>query len=94
MNPTPNSNSLTGRLASFFREHPNCWIDGREIALIAGAYGWRSRVSDLRRAPFWLQIENRQRRERGFVVSEYCFKEETKKADATSEVIAPASLPF
>lgn len=50
-----------GRLAAFFRERPNRWIDGRSLGPIAGCYAWRSRVSDLRRAPFYMQIENRIR---------------------------------
>jgi hypothetical protein len=49
------------RLASFFRERPGCWIDGRMLGAIAGSYAWRTRVSDLRRAPFYMQIENRLR---------------------------------
>jgi len=66
-----------GRLAAFFRERPNRWIDGRMLAPIAGSYGWRSRVSDLRRAPFFMTVENRQRTvatENGpVVISEYRF---------------------
>ena len=63
--------SLCARLAAFLKARPNQWIDGRELATIAGAYGWRTRVSDLRRPPYSLTIENRQRREGQYVVSEY-----------------------
>lgn len=49
------------RLAAFFLERPGCWVDGRVLAPIAGAYAWRTRISDLRRAPFLMTIENRQR---------------------------------
>lgn len=35
-------------------------MDGRALGPIGGAYGWRTRVSDLRRAPFFMTIENRQ----------------------------------
>lgn len=54
--------SLTGRLAQFFDERPNRWINGLELAGVAGSYAWRTRVSDLRRAPFFKNIENRVRR--------------------------------
>lgn len=65
------------RLAAFFRQRPDCWIDGRLLAPIAGQYAWRTRISDLRRAPFLMTIENRQRTiqtENGpVVISEYRF---------------------
>jgi hypothetical protein len=67
--------TLVERLATFFRSQPNTWHDGRTLAGIAGAYGWRSRISDCRRGPFFLRIANRQRRVRGpngsYVISEY-----------------------
>ncbi len=68
--------TLTARLASFFRARPGVWTDGRELATIAGAYAWRSRVSDLRRGPFTMTIQNRMRRYTRadgstFIVSEY-----------------------
>ena len=71
--------SLVGRLAQFFRAHPNQWIDGRTLGTIAGGYAWRTRVSDLRRAPFFFSIENRQRRfeaapGRFITVSEYRYQ--------------------
>jgi len=69
--------SLVERLAGLFRSRPGVWIDGRALAPIAGAYAWRSRISDLRRAPFRMRIDNRQRRVRhdgrAIVVSEYRF---------------------
>lgn len=48
-------------LAAFFKRRPLEWIDGKRLARIAGQYAWRSRVSDLRRAPYSMTIENRQR---------------------------------
>lgn len=63
--------SLCGRLAAFFKDRAGQWIDGRELATVAGLYAWRSRVSDLRRAPYGLVIENRQRRNGRFCISEY-----------------------
>jgi hypothetical protein len=65
------------RLAAFFRERPGCWVDGRALAPVAGSYAWRTRISDLRRAPFLMTIENRQRTiqtEGGAItISEYRF---------------------
>jgi hypothetical protein len=63
------SESLNDRLETFFKARPNTWIDGKELATIAGGYGWRSRCSDLRKRG--LTVENRQRRRNGFTVSEY-----------------------
>jgi hypothetical protein len=51
--------TMTDRLETFFREHPGQWLDGRELAKHGGVYGWRSRVTDVRRRG--LNIENRQR---------------------------------
>ena len=47
------------------------------LAPIAGSYAWRTRVSDLRRGPFLMTIENRQRTiqtdDGPITVSEYRF---------------------
>jgi hypothetical protein len=51
--------TLNDRLAAHFRAHPGEWIDGKELATIAGGYGWRSRCSDLRKRG--MTVENRQR---------------------------------
>jgi hypothetical protein len=56
--------TLTDRLERFFREHPNTWIDGKDLAGTAGTYAWRSRVSEVRQR-FKMQggdIINRQKR--------------------------------
>jgi hypothetical protein len=81
------------RLASLFRRSPGLWFDGRELATVGGAYAWRTRVSELRRGPFFMHIENRQRtitRTDGtaFTVSEYrlLLPTSTRKA-ATSEFV-------
>jgi hypothetical protein len=57
--------SLAGRLAQYFLARPNRWIDGMELASVAGSYAWRSRCSDLRKPPYSMVIENRQRRVHG-----------------------------
>jgi hypothetical protein len=88
-NPSP---SLAAKLAAFFHRHPNTWQDGKTLSLIAGGYGWRTRVSDLRRAPFNMVIENRQRQvkvgDEVMILSEYCFR-----ADVRTEEDATASAP-
>ena len=54
--------TFAARLAAHFRNKPNQWLNGLELAGIAGAYAWRSRCSDLRKPPFNMAIENRQRK--------------------------------
>lgn len=66
-----NRNTMAARLARFFREHPHEWIDGEVLAGICGRYGWRTRASQIRRAPFSMVIENRQYKRGKFTVSEY-----------------------
>ena len=68
--------SLAERLAEFFTTHPHTWHDGVLLGTVAGRYGWRSRISDIRRPPFSMVIENRQRQVRSsrgelVTVSEY-----------------------
>lgn len=61
--------SLTERLAAYFRARPNEWIDGLELASVAGSYAWRSRCSDLRKPKHGgMVIENRQVRVRRCIV--------------------------
>lgn len=60
MTAKPATRTLCDQLAAFLKQRPNTWIDGREIARIAGAYAWRSRISNLRRPPYGMAIENRQ----------------------------------
>ena len=91
--------TLTARLAECFRSHSRQWLDGKELVQIAGGYGWRTRVSELRRRPFFMTIENRQRRHGRTVVSEYRFIPDTKKEN-TEEVrraeveLRPSLLQF
>ena len=68
--------SRTVLLANYFKARPNTWIDGRELSAVAGAYAWRTRASELRRSPYHLEIENRQRTVttgpgEHYIVSEY-----------------------
>lgn len=56
---TPRRESLTTRLAVFFRERPGQWVDARtELVPRFGFGGWRTRVSQLRYPPFNMQIDN------------------------------------
>lgn len=58
------ADNFCARLAKYLIEHRGEWIDGLTLARIGGAYAWRSRLSEIRRAPWFLTIENRQRQER------------------------------
>lgn len=63
-------------LAAFFWARPGQWIDARRIAHVGGLLSWRTRVSDIRRPPFNLEISNRTRTIRtangsSIVTSEY-----------------------
>lgn len=62
--------TYTQRVAELFTANPGRWLDGLEIAKVAGQYAWRSRISDARRA-YGLVIENRQRRIGKRIISEY-----------------------
>lgn len=68
-------NSACARLARYLVLRRGQWIDGRVLAGIGGAYAWRTRLSDLRKAPWFLDIENRYRHVnedgRKWIVSEY-----------------------
>jgi len=55
--------SMCARLARYFMERRGAWIDGRDLQEVGGVYAWRSRVSDLRKAPWHLDIQNLQRQE-------------------------------
>ena len=46
------------KLAALFRAHPGRRFTWRELAAVGGGAGWRTRVSQLRRAPWRMQIEN------------------------------------
>ena len=64
--------TMVDRVAALFQSYPpGTWLDGRELAAVGGYAAWRSRISDLRRPPYGMTIENRTRRVKGFTVSEY-----------------------
>jgi hypothetical protein len=85
MNPTlpfKEPESLAEHLAEYLQARPNRWINAREFFPIAGSFGWRSRLSECRRAPFNMRIRNRQRRiapdptqpDTKITITEYCFE--------------------
>ena len=75
--------TLNDKLEHFFKASPGTWIDGRELAHVAGYAAWRTRVSDLRKRG--LTIENRQsvrqQNDQRWTLSEYRYIE---KAGATA----------
>ena len=85
--PAPRE-TLNDRLATFFKAWPNQWIDARELLNIGGFAGWRTRVSDLRRRPYHMQIENRTRRINQRTVSEYRYSPVASERGGGHEQIA------
>jgi hypothetical protein len=77
----PSGDGCCQRLAALFLRHPGAWLDGRQLATVAGAYAWRTRASELRKPPYNMRIDNRVRRieENGktYQVSEYRFVVDT-----------------
>jgi hypothetical protein len=63
--------SFTARVARLFRKHPDRWINGYRLQKVGGAFAFRTRISDCRRAPYGMTIENRVRRLRRQTVTEY-----------------------
>ena len=60
---------LTQRVAGLFVSRPGVWISMHELARVGGTGGWRTRVSEARDALG--TIDNRQREQDGYRVSEY-----------------------
>lgn len=63
--------TLNDRLAEFFKARPHQWVHARHLLPIAGFAAWRTRLSELRRAPYSMPIENRTERRAGQVDSFY-----------------------
>lgn len=55
--------TLCDRLRAHLEAHADIWIDGRELARVAGYAAYRNRLTDLRLI-HKLAIDNRQRIER------------------------------
>jgi hypothetical protein len=65
--PTPQAGkpqSLTEAVAALFLCRPGEWIDMHQLARVGGTGGWRTRLSDCRKAPFHMNIVNRNYRTR------------------------------
>lgn len=91
--PIVAQSGFTDRLSAFLRARPSVWVDGRDLAQIGGAYAWRTRVSELRRAPHFMKIENRQRQLASsdgsrYTVSEYRYSPSELEGGAVSGVAA------
>jgi hypothetical protein len=73
-------NSACARLARLLLARRGEWIDGKVIATVAGGYAWRTRISNLRKEPWFLDVKNRYRHVnedgRKFVISEYMLSAE------------------
>ncbi len=88
--PRTHGVTLCDRLARYFQARPNAWIDGRELGTVAGGYAWRTRCSDLRKAPYHMRIENRKQRMQKmngekFTISEYRYVPEGKMEIGSNE---------
>ena len=59
------------KLAVFLKQRPNVWIDARELLSVAGFAAWRTRLSELRKPPYNMQIDNRTRRVASYTESCY-----------------------
>lgn len=50
--------TFNDRLAAYLRARPNVWIDAHDLMRVGGVFAFRTRLSDLRRAPYLMTIEN------------------------------------
>jgi hypothetical protein len=69
-------NSACSRLAKALLAKRGDWIDGHELARIGGFFAFRTRLSELRDAPWHLDVRNQTRHVKGedgrhFIISEY-----------------------
>lgn len=54
--------TLCETLADYLKARPNEWIDGHALLDIGGTFAFRTRLSELRRPPFNMTIENQTTR--------------------------------
>jgi hypothetical protein len=85
-------------VAAYLEARPDRWIDGREIQAVAGAYAWRTRLSNLRYAPWFMKIENRQRKvvttkDGNYTVSEYRYVPEMPAREEERTEAAEEAAP-
>jgi len=68
----PHKQSYVQKVLQVFQANENVWVNADLLASRGGRYAWRTRISNLRKPPYNLSIENRQRKaEAGHVISEY-----------------------
>ena len=80
--------SYRDRLAAYLRDHEGEWIDGLTLATIAGAYAWRTRLSECR-TQLGMTVTNRERKlANGVTKSEYRFVPPSQPAQARLEMSA------
>jgi len=62
-----------GKVLAFLRAHPQQWIPAQDFMALGGAMAWRTRLSDARKVieAEGGQLQNRQQRLHGAVLSEY-----------------------
>lgn len=65
--------SLCDRLAAYFHARAGQWIDAHELLQVAGFAAWRTRVSELRKPPYNMAIENKVGTKDGYRQSFYRF---------------------
>jgi hypothetical protein len=69
--------TLVAALAAYFQQRPNQWVPAERLLEVAGSYAWRTRISDLRRPPYGMIIENEWHTEtfmgRSYRVTRYRF---------------------
>jgi hypothetical protein len=86
------SASLNDKLEAFFKSRPLIWVDGKELAEQFGGYGWRSRVSDVRRSG--LRIDNRVETHRTFDGQTYKVSEYRYVPDLPTRVEPSGQVAF
>ena len=71
----PCADTLTDKMAADFRRRAGEWVDVADLAGVGGIGGWRTRVSELRHAPYHMVIEWRlERWPDGRNRSRYCYR--------------------
>lgn len=81
-------------VAAYFRARPNTWISALDIMAIGGALSWRTRVSDCRKAPYFMNVVNRTRKVGSTLYSEYMNVEEVKEPRKAGQEPFAAALPL
>ena len=55
----PAHETLTDKMARYFRAHEGQWLDLADLAAVGGIGGFRTRISECRHAPYGMAIDNR-----------------------------------